>query len=322
MRSSALFAERRLAAVTVVADAGIGKSRLLARVRGLGRCAARDASTSSAAGPRRRRRASRSACCATSSPGACRSPTTTASRRRERKIERASCRCSPHDDGAELAEGHAHLLGHLIGIEWRDSPHMRGILDDPRQIRNRAFHAAAQLFRRIGARRRHRRSCSQLEDLHWADDETLDFLDLPGRGRPRRAAAAARAARRPTLFERRATGATAASTGASTCSRSTGTRAALLADELLKQLPEVPAALRELVTGGAARGQRSIARPSPSWSTRTSAAGAGFIPAGGSTANDSARERTFGGSACASKPDPAVKEGVHGGNQGFPVLVR
>ena len=56
------------------------------------------------------------------------------------------------DDGADLAEAHAHLLGHLIGLDFSDSRHVSGILDDPRQIRNRAFHAAAQMFRRIGAR--------------------------------------------------------------------------------------------------------------------------------------------------------------------------
>ena len=55
------------------------------------------------------------------------------------------------DDGAELAEGHAHVLGHLIGIEYRGSRHVKGILDDPRQIRNRALHVAPQLLRRISA---------------------------------------------------------------------------------------------------------------------------------------------------------------------------
>lgn len=30
-----------------------------------------------------------------------------------------------HDDGPDLAEAHAHLLGHLIGIEWRESRHLR-----------------------------------------------------------------------------------------------------------------------------------------------------------------------------------------------------
>jgi hypothetical protein len=62
-----LFVDRRLAAVTVVADAGIGKSRLLHEF-----AAWSDARPESfvlfAAAPRRRRRASRSGCCATSSP--------------------------------------------------------------------------------------------------------------------------------------------------------------------------------------------------------------------------------------------------------------
>ena len=109
------------------------------RVRGLDRGAARDASSSSAAAPRRRRRASPSACCATSSPGASRSPTTTASRRRGRRSKQGIVPLFLHDDGPDLAEGHAHLLGHLIGIDWRDSRHVSGILDDARQIRNRAL---------------------------------------------------------------------------------------------------------------------------------------------------------------------------------------
>ena len=105
------------------------------------------------------------------------------------------------DDGPELAEGHAHLLGHLIGIEWRESPHVKGILDDPKQIRNRAFHAAAQLFHRIG-RPDGTPVVLELEDLHWADNESLDFFaylaeidrDVP---------LLMLASCRPTLFERR-----------------------------------------------------------------------------------------------------------------------
>jgi class 3 adenylate cyclase len=55
------------------------------------------------------------------------------------------------DDGPDMAEGHAHLLGHLIGLDYSTSRHIRGIRDDPKQIRNRAFHAAAQMFRRVSA---------------------------------------------------------------------------------------------------------------------------------------------------------------------------
>ena len=154
------------------------------------------------------------------------------------------------DDGPDLSEGHAHLLGHLIGIEWHESRHVRGILDDPKQIRNRAFHAAAQLFRRIGS------SDGSpvvllLEDLHWADNESLDFL-----------AYLAEIDRDVPLSDAGLLPAHAYSNaGRAGVRRSVHRRidlqplgkdmSRLLVSELLRKLPEVPVALRELVTGGA-----------------------------------------------------------------------
>ena len=82
-----LFVDRKLAAVTVVADAGIGKSRLLYEFEAWSE--ARPETLLPLPRPRHAadRKASLSACCATSSPGASRSPTTTASRRRASKME-------------------------------------------------------------------------------------------------------------------------------------------------------------------------------------------------------------------------------------------
>jgi predicted ATPase len=119
-----------------------------------------------------------------------------------RKMEQGLVPLFLDDDGPDVAQGHAHLLGHLIGIEWRESRHVKDILDDPKQIRNRAFHAAAQLFRRIGLADG-LPVVLELEDLHWADNESLDFLaylaevdrDVP---------LLILACCRPTLFERRA----------------------------------------------------------------------------------------------------------------------
>ena len=90
----------------------------------------------------------------------------------------------------------------------------------------------------------------ELEDLHWADNESLDFLaylaeidrDVP---------LLILACCRPTLFERRA------SWYAERVHRRIDLQplgkdmSRLLVSELLKKLPEVPVALRELVTGGA-----------------------------------------------------------------------
>ncbi|MEO6745396.1 MAG: adenylate/guanylate cyclase domain-containing protein [Caldimonas sp.] len=153
-------------------------------------------------------------------------------------------------DEPDFAEAHAHLLGHLIGLNWKESPHLRGILDDPKQIRNRAQHAAAQMFRKVSAQE-DLPVILQLEDLHWADDESLDFLNYlaeVNRDMPLLMLAFTR----PTLFERR-------SDWRGTENRherinlhpldKSGSR--LLANELLKKLPEIPAAVRELITGGA-----------------------------------------------------------------------
>ena len=145
-----LFAERRLAAVTVVAEAGIGKSRLLYEFEAwsearpesfyLFRGRATPATGSQAYGLLRDIMAWRFQIHDDDTVEAAR-----------KKMEDGIVPLFVHDDGPDLAEGHAHLLGHLIGIEWKGSRHIKGILDDPKQIRNRAFHAAAQIFRRVGA---------------------------------------------------------------------------------------------------------------------------------------------------------------------------
>jgi len=241
-----LFIDRNLAAVTVVADAGIGKSRLLHEFAAWTdarpelfisfRGRATPQTQGQPFGLLRELIAWRFQIADDDSIETAR-----------RKMEQGIVPLFLDDDGLDLSEGHAHLLGHLIGIEWHESRHVKGILDDPKQIRNRAFHAAAQLLRRSSDTSP---VILQLEDLHWADTESLDFLaylaevdrDVP---------LLMLSCCRPTLFERRA----------SWCAEKIHRRidlqplgkdmSRLLASELLKKLPEVPIALRELVIGGA-----------------------------------------------------------------------
>jgi len=244
-----LLTERKLAAVTVVADAGIGKSRLLYEFEAwsearpepfyLFRGRATPQTQRQPFGLLRDILAWRFLIADDDSIEAART-----------KMEQGIIPLFEHDDGADLAEGHAHLLGHLIGIAWRDSRHIKGILDDPRQIRNRAFHAAAQMFRRISASDG-APIVLQLEDLHWADNGSLDFLNYLAEVN-RDVALLILGFARPTLFERR--GDWKSTEGIHqridlAPLDKTGSR--LLVNELLRKLPEVPAALRELVSGGA-----------------------------------------------------------------------
>ncbi|MEJ6005941.1 adenylate/guanylate cyclase domain-containing protein [Paucibacter sp. AS339] len=244
-----LFEQRTLAAVTVVAEAGIGKSRLLYEFEAwsearpesvfLFRGRATPATGTQTFGLLRDIIAWRFQIHDDDSIEAAR-----------KKMEDGIVPLFLHDDGPDLAEGHAHLLGHLIGIEWKASRHIRGILEDPKQIRDRAHHAAAQMFRRLAAQGG-APVVLQLEDLHWADEESLDFLHYladVNRDIPLLQLAFAR----PTLFERRPDW---------IGSNDRHERINLtvldplarheLGKELLQKLPEVPPMLTELIVGRA-----------------------------------------------------------------------
>ncbi|MEZ5429006.1 MAG: protein kinase [Pyrinomonadaceae bacterium] len=97
------------------------------------------------------------------------------------------------------AEMKAHFIGHLIGFDFSDSPHIRGILDDEQQIQDRAWQYAAQFFSAICQKLP---TVIYLDDLHWADNESLDFFDFIGdkcAGEPVLMVESAR----PILFEKR-----------------------------------------------------------------------------------------------------------------------
>ena len=151
--------------------------------------------------------------------------------------------------GADLAQGHAHVLGHLIGLDFRTSPHVAGIVEDRVQMRTRGFHVAAQLVRRSTAAGL---AMLLLDDLHWADDASLAWIDglvQACRDVPLAVVVAAR----PALFERHP--AWLASVPRHTrlaLEPLSGARSEELADALLRQLPDAPQALRELLIRGAA----------------------------------------------------------------------
>ncbi|MGC9320549.1 MAG: ATP-binding protein [Armatimonadota bacterium] len=67
----------------------------------------------------------------------------------------------------------AHLLGQLLGYDFRDSPHLRGV-GEGEQLRNRGMMYLGEYFREMG---RQKPVVMLLEDIHWADDSTLDAVN-------------------------------------------------------------------------------------------------------------------------------------------------
>jgi serine/threonine protein kinase/tetratricopeptide (TPR) repeat protein len=142
----------------------------------------------------------------------------------------------------------AHFIGQLIGFDYSASPPGSGSRDDARQIRDRAFRYAAQFFADIS---RDFPTLFYLDDIHWADDGSLDFVDYLTRD-----CADSRVMilclARPLLLERRP------SWGEG---RERHTRLSLqplskkesrqLVEEILKRARGVPPDLREMVVGGA-----------------------------------------------------------------------
>ncbi len=71
----------------------------------------------------------------------------------------------------------AHLLAYVLGLDMADSAQIGGSLADPRQVRTRAFQLLARL---ISATAPRSPLLLLLDDIHWADGPSLDFIEYLG----------------------------------------------------------------------------------------------------------------------------------------------
>ena len=74
---------------------------------------------------------------------------------------------------AKEGEAPIHLIGHLIGLDFSASPHVQELLGDELVFKERAFDACLLCLRRLGELRP---VVVVLDDLHWADAQTLSFM--------------------------------------------------------------------------------------------------------------------------------------------------
>ncbi len=161
------------------------------------------------------------------------------------KLERGMIACF---GAGEEARMRTHFIGHLIGLDFSASPFLSGILNDAKQIRDRAFHYATQFFATFG---RERAMVLYLDDLHWADDGSLDFIEHVARtcaGVPLLILCLSR----PTLLEQRpAWGEDGAGRTRLMLQPLSKRESRQLVEEILRQAEDVPQELRDLVVTGA-----------------------------------------------------------------------
>ena len=93
-----------------------------------------------------------------------------------RKLEEGFA-ASPHAEehaDSSFALKEAHRIGQLLGYDFGDSPYVAPLLDDPLQLRTQALAALETYFSGLS---RHDPLVVILEDLHWADDSSLDAFN-------------------------------------------------------------------------------------------------------------------------------------------------
>jgi class 3 adenylate cyclase/tetratricopeptide (TPR) repeat protein len=163
------------------------------------------------------------------------------------KLERgmlAMCKETPEEE----VRMRAHFIGQLIGFDFSASRHLSGIRDDARQMRDRAFRYAAQFFSDIS---RDYPVVLYLDDIQWADDGSLDFIDYLAR-ECARVPLFILCLARPALLERRpAWGEGRERHERLTLRPLSKKESRQLVEEILRRARGVPAELREMVVSGA-----------------------------------------------------------------------
>jgi predicted ATPase/class 3 adenylate cyclase len=76
--------------------------------------------------------------------------------------------------GEKDYEMKAHFAGQLLGYDYRDSPYLQGVLESPQQLRDRAL---VYLTDFIKAHAVSTPVVIFLDDIHWADDSSLDSIE-------------------------------------------------------------------------------------------------------------------------------------------------
>jgi tetratricopeptide (TPR) repeat protein len=142
----------------------------------------------------------------------------------------------------------AHITGQLLGFDFSESQYVKGILDDPQQIHDRALMYLAEYFQGMS---KWAPLVIFLEDSHWADDSSLDMLNRLARRIPKQRLLIVCAARHR-LYERRPHwGEGLVYHRRLELQPLSNLDSSQLVSEILQKVEQIPDSLQELVVKGA-----------------------------------------------------------------------
>jgi len=146
----------------------------------------------------------------------------------------------------EQGELQAQLLGQLVGMDFSASPRLAAVLKEPRQLRDRALAAFDRYVQALCDTEDAPVVVMLLDDLQWADDASLDWL---GRlmANPQLPMLLVMAGRPELLARRPAWGQGTAAHATSTLSALDPGHRQALTSAVLHRLPEASQALRALI---------------------------------------------------------------------------
>lgn len=164
----------------------------------------------------------------------------------QQKMEAGFRQFVPND---QRAIEKAHVVGHLLGFDFSSSVHLRGLLRDPRQLRQQALYYLNQFFLSVAAKGP---TLIMIDDLHWADSGSLDALSYLFENLPAFAPLMALTVTRPMLNDRYPQwGKNIPSFRKLQLEPLSKDESRHLVNQILRKVPELPNAVPELVVGGA-----------------------------------------------------------------------
>lgn len=162
------------------------------------------------------------------------------------KMERGFTEFMPDD---QRAIEKAHIVGQLIGFDFSSSPYLRGVLQDPRQMRSLGFATLARFF--VTAAETYPIVLAA-DDIHWADRGSLEALTYLCAHVPAATPFLAICTARPSLFERAPDWGLGLPSAIKLMLKPLlPAESRSLVEQILHKAPIIPPALRDLVVGGA-----------------------------------------------------------------------